>query len=113
MATITDKTDYYTLKIADTNKLNKGKAKPLEGGPDQHRLAFGGNYYFPDDSVENHPIKYGDGNFGIQALSIPLKFRQQIGDGSVNPANVETGTMLDFQHFTNSIIIFSILKRSF
>ncbi|WP_295801105.1 hypothetical protein [Mucilaginibacter sp.] len=96
---IDDKTTYQVIKtnptIKDTVKTIKFP-RPL---PDKVKL--NGVVYTPEVDIEPagkyfRSLTYFDTKFALQALTIPLKFRNQIGDGSKYPSQVETGVNIGF-----------------
>jgi hypothetical protein len=58
-----------------------------------------GKKYYPDTrlTVKNaSSFNYYDIKFGLQALTIPLKFRRSVGNDTVNPPSVEAGFNVGF-----------------
>lgn len=92
---ITDKTDYYIIAKAPDPKDSsdtKGFA------PKPEKLSLDNVYYNPETSIlkDNKSFKYLDSKFAIQTLSIPLKFRKALDDGTKFPTQVETGINIGF-----------------
>jgi len=96
---VQDKTDYYEFKpnFSYMTKISFVEIIP----PATDKLKHGSNAYFPENDkvATTNSLKYGDGKFGLQALTIPLKFRNGIGDGTKNPPLVETGVNINFAPF--------------
>lgn len=99
---IKEETDF--LLIEDDSKLKlltpnqSFDVKP----PIQGRVDLGGAFY-TNENFSKKMIKaydksftYNDIRFGLQALNVPLKFRNRVGDGILNPSTIETGVNLGF-----------------
>lgn len=98
---IEDKTDFLILK----NKAALDSLRPIDSvnaePPVAEKIATSGTYYSTETGVEQfehykHSFRYTDWKFAIQTLSIPLKFRKALDDGTKYPAQVETGINVGF-----------------
>lgn len=92
---ITDKTDYYLIA---TGPKSRETPKVIGFSPKTEMLSRDKLFYNPENIiVENkQSFRYLDGKFAIQTLSIPLKFRKALDDGTKYPAQVETGVNIGF-----------------
>jgi hypothetical protein len=99
---IEEKTDYLIIKntseiINNSNRVDSIFIKP----PKADKIFINGSIYSTENSKEipdkyKKPFKYNDIRFAIQTLSIPLKFRNSLDDGTKYPAQVETGINIGF-----------------
>jgi hypothetical protein len=95
---IDDKSTYQVVKTKSlpkpTDSISIRNALP-------DKINLNGVVYTPENDMDTvskyrRSFTYWDTKFGLQALSIPLKFRSKIGDGSKYPAQVETGVNIGF-----------------
>ena len=94
---IEDKTDYIVVKNAplQTDSLYGIVIVPVNS---QKISLYKGAYYtFEKDSVkDNRAFRYFDIKLALQTITIPLKFRNKVGDGTKYPSTVETGVNIGF-----------------
>ncbi|CAM3821451.1 hypothetical protein MUGA111182_11540 [Mucilaginibacter galii] len=99
---IEDKTDYQIVKNDTLLKSLKPDTIIIVKPPIAAKVDLGGVFYTNESKIKtgiksyNDSFIYGDTKFGLQALTIPLKFRGSVGDGVLNPATVETGINIGF-----------------
>lgn len=88
------KTDYILIKSDNMPDLDSISGITLKPGEvtasyiDKIDL-----YYYPENRDFTKPkksLQYFDTKFGVQTLTIPLKFRRSVGNDLVNPKTVET-----------------------
>lgn len=96
-----DKTDFVVIKDDTYLKTLKPDTTIDVKPPVQSKVDLKGVYYTTESNVAaakdyRQSFIYGDIKFGMQALTIPLKFRKAIGDGVLNPSTVETGFNVGF-----------------
>lgn len=98
---IDDKTDYLVIKDDSIIKASKPVKIIPVSSPIISKIPLNGLIY-TSESDPNIPEKYrtsfryNDFKFAIQTLTIPLKFRKALDDGSKFPAQVETGINIGF-----------------
>ena len=92
---IIDKTDYYIIKakMAASDSVDVKLIKPVP-----EKLALDKINYNPETSIikDETSFRYLDSKFAVQTLSIPLKFRKALDDGTKFPETVETGVNIGF-----------------
>ena len=98
---IEDKTDYLILKNKDAlNLLKPFDSVPIVP-PIPAKVQMNNSYYSTEtDRIEFEKYQksfiYTDYKFAIQTLTIPLKFRNALDDGTNFPQQVETGVNIGF-----------------
>ncbi|MDB5156420.1 MAG: hypothetical protein JWR50_1127, partial [Mucilaginibacter sp.] len=92
---ITDKTDYYVIA---TPPVKTDSVAQVGFAPKPEKLSLDKVYYNPETNIakDDKSFKYLDNKFAIQTLTIPLKFRKALDDGTKYPAQVETGVNIGF-----------------
>lgn len=101
VANIEEKTDFIVIAPKEIENLNLEVTKDITISPEKVDLYLdmAGKYYFPGkglDVLDSKSFKYFDIKFGLQALTVPLKFRRSVGNDTINPPNVETGVNIGF-----------------
>lgn len=104
-AKIEKKNDY--IIISDISKIEDLHLKRLysTNAPTSFDLEKLGKYYFLSNGSTNN-LRYFDIKLGLQALTIPLKFRSSVGNDILNPPTIETGVNVGFApgwKFTHNI----------
>ena len=100
---LTEQTNYYSLKIdkSDLDSIDFELIETKKSEPKIAKLVLNGLYYTHETDIKdfakyNKSFKYTEFKLGLQALTIPLKFRAALDDGTFFPAQVETGTNIGF-----------------
>ena len=74
--------------------------KTIKGKDIDARIDLIKKYYYPEllliEDTRKSSFKYYDIKFGLQALTIPLKFRNSVGNDTINPPIVETAINIGF-----------------
>ena len=94
---IEDKTDYIIVKNTPlkTDSLYGIEVVPVNS--QKINLYKGAYYTFEKDIVkDDRSFRYFDIKLALQTLTIPLKFRKKVGDGTKYPSTVETGVNIGF-----------------
>ena len=70
----------------------------IEINADPVNYGFNGKYYYPEPIRSSYrgKFKYFDANFGIQALTIPIKIHPALRNDSLFPQQAETGFNIGF-----------------
>jgi hypothetical protein len=98
---IDDKTDYLVIKTDSIIKASKPIESIPVSSPNLAKIPLNGLIY-SSESDNNIPEKYktsfryNDFKFALQTLTIPLKFRNALDDGTKFPDQVETGINIGF-----------------
>lgn len=100
-ADIEEKTDYINIiiKPKDEPELTASEPKRIEPDNVDPYIPLLRKYYYSESDTGFNPRKsfiYYDVKFGLQALTVPLKFRKGVGNDTINPPNVETGFNVGF-----------------
>lgn len=98
---IEDKTDYLILKNKDAFKSLQAIYGIPINPPNVAKVQMNGSYYSTETNIMKFEkyqksFRYTDWKFAIQTLSIPLKFRKALDDGTKYPQQVETGVNVGF-----------------
>ncbi|MEO2051920.1 MAG: hypothetical protein ABGX00_09125 [Allomuricauda sp.] len=97
---IVDKTDYLTLKKKELKDYTElVKSVPVK--PVLEKIDLKGAFYTSENSLDEFDcfqqnFSYTETKLALQTLSIPLKFRREINDGTSIPNQVETGVNVGF-----------------
>lgn len=98
---IEDKTDYLIIK----NNASLKQLRPTDSlsiaPPISKKVQMNGSYYSTEPDTKEFEkyqksFLYTDIKFALQTLSIPLKFRKALDDGTKFPQQVETGISIGF-----------------
>jgi hypothetical protein len=98
---IEDKTDYLILKNKNAFKSLQPVDSISINPPVPAKVQMNGSYYSTESDRQEFEkyqksFHYTDLKFAIQTLSIPLKFRKALDDGTKYPQQVETGVNIGF-----------------
>ena len=99
-ASITEKSDYIIITPNKKDLKENYCDTTIKGKDIDARLDLIKKYYYPEllliEDTRKSSFKYYDIKFGLQALTIPLKFRNSVGNDTINPPIVETGINIGF-----------------
>jgi hypothetical protein len=100
-ADVSEKTDYIVITPKSKN-ITYDTLATIIIDPEKVSSAYIdliAKKYFPEiknQQLNISRLNYYDIKFGLQALTIPLKFRKSVGNDTLNPPNVETGVNVGF-----------------